>query len=349
MEKVKNKEKNYLLCLAIIFILCLNASTPAIAEQTCIAKNCPTKVTPSLNVIKEIQKPKPIEELKGTFNNKIDIVFTDIDGTMLPFDKKHPKTAIPPSVKKAVKELKKAQIPLIITTGRSLGEASEVAQGIGNANTYIITQQGTEIYDPKGKIIFQDSIDNNDVQKMLKEFELIRKLNKIDAGAIVFADGKAYGIEEVVRPYNWEKLVILKSFDELKDAKVCKLCFSVSDPKKLRILQAYMKQKFPKYQIVISADCYCDISSNIATKGSAVRKLTEMLGKDMKNVAILGDAENDITMFKEAKTNGGLAIAVGNAMQPVKENANYITSSVYENGFAKAIEEILKNNERLSN
>ena len=51
-------------------------------------------------------------------------------------------------------------------------------------------------------------------------------------------------------------------------------------------------------------------------------------------IATIGDSPNDVLMFKHS----GLSIAMGNASDEVKSQANVTTDSYNDEGFAKAIE-----------
>jgi hydroxymethylpyrimidine pyrophosphatase-like HAD family hydrolase len=55
-------------------------------------------------------------------------------------------------------------------------------------------------------------------------------------------------------------------------------------------------------------------------------------------IATIGDMQNDLAMFKKS----GLSIAMGNATDDVKKHASHVTASNEEEGFAGAIEFILK-------
>ena len=52
--------------------------------------------------------------------------------------------------------------------------------------------------------------------------------------------------------------------------------------------------------------------------------------------------QNDLAMFQQS----GLSIAMGNATDDVKKMATHVTTSNAEEGFARAIELILKSNAR---
>jgi hydroxymethylpyrimidine pyrophosphatase-like HAD family hydrolase len=62
--------------------------------------------------------------------------------------------------------------------------------------------------------------------------------------------------------------------------------------------------------------------------------LSKRLAVAPAEIAVLGDMENDLAMFRKA----GLSIAMGNASAEVKRQADCITASNADDGFAQAIE-----------
>lgn len=69
-------------------------------------------------------------------------------------------------------------------------------------------------------------------------------------------------------------------------------------------------------------------------KGTAVKKLLQLLKLDQSEVMAIGDSTNDIPLFQNAK----LKIAMGNATKAIKEQADFITNDVNNQGVTKAIE-----------
>ena len=57
----------------------------------------------------------------------------------------------------------------------------------------------------------------------------------------------------------------------------------------------------------------------------------------MNEVMAFGDAENDIQMLKRA----GVSVAMGNAMDEVKEIADIITDTNLNNGIGKIIDKMV--------
>lgn len=73
----------------------------------------------------------------------------------------------------------------------------------------------------------------------------------------------------------------------------------------------------------------------LVNKGSALRRLREMLGIAKSEVISVGDMTNDLPMFQES----GFSIAMGNAPYEVRRQASAVTRTVDEDGLAVAIEE----------
>ena len=83
------------------------------------------------------------------------------------------------------------------------------------------------------------------------------------------------------------------------------------------------------------------METNISNKCKAYtsleqsKKLAEILGVTIPETMAIGDAENDLSILKEA----GLSVAMGNAVPEVKEVCDVVTGDCEENGWAEAIYE----------
>ena len=79
---------------------------------------------------------------------------------------------------------------------------------------------------------------------------------------------------------------------------------------------------------------YLDISPINVSKGNALQILVQYLNINKQDILSIGDNLNDITMFR----NSNVKVAVSNAHELVKKEANYITYNSAENGgFAEVI------------
>lgn len=96
----------------------------------------------------------------------------------------------------------------------------------------------------------------------------------------------------------------------------------------LRELPLYMS--FPKEPCV-------EMSMNTADKGLALAALCGQLGIPLEQTMVIGDSDNDVPMFRAA----GLSVAVDNAADAVKAQANAVTLDCDHDGVGAAIEKFL--------
>ena len=90
-----------------------------------------------------------------------------------------------------------------------------------------------------------------------------------------------------------------------------------------------------KFTLVRTDKEYYEILPKGTNKGDGIRKLISMFPGIKKTIA-LGDNENDIPMFKAAD----VSVAVANATEVTKQNADYITVSNEEHAIARVISDI---------
>ena len=87
-------------------------------------------------------------------------------------------------------------------------------------------------------------------------------------------------------------------------------------------------------QVSRSQPVYLDVTAMQANKGAALATLAAYLGVPLERTAAMGDGGNDPAMFHRA----GWSIAMGQAEEAVKRQADLVTASNTEDGAAQAIE-----------
>ena len=78
---------------------------------------------------------------------------------------------------------------------------------------------------------------------------------------------------------------------------------------------------------------FTDITAKGADKGEGIKTLAKHLGLDIRYTMAFGDGGNDASMIKTA----GIGVAMGNAIEALKNVAHYTTSSVDDDGILKAL------------
>jgi len=82
---------------------------------------------------------------------------------------------------------------------------------------------------------------------------------------------------------------------------------------------------------------YLDVTHPEANKGQVVTSLSGLLSIPTANIATIGDMPNDVLMFRKS----GMSIAMGNASSDVQRQAQFVTTSNEEEGFANAVDKFI--------
>lgn len=261
----------------------------------------------------------------------IKMVATDIDGTILKWS-----FQFSPEVKKCIKELDESGIKLVLVTGRMHSSTTPVARELG-LHTPIVSYQGGLIKDESGKTLYQKDLRPDYAKKIIK---WARKNN---VHLNLYLDDKLY-VEhdnEIVKEYTDGRFIDYSvcSFDDLNIENVNKLlAIDLKDADKVTGWVEELSREFPDLYIVKSTPFFCEIGSKDAKKSSGVKFLADMWGIKQEEILTIGDQNNDIELLKA----GGIKVAMGNATEELKSYADYITDTVENDGFVKAIEKFVK-------
>ncbi len=242
----------------------------------------------------------------------IKLIALDMDGTLL--NNEH---EISPENQAAIKKAKDQGIHVVISTGRSLSTCKEIIEPLGES-AYLVTINGGEIYDQNFELIERNSFDPKDVRKL---WDLTQKHKAFFWSSTVqgrFNSEETF--EKEVEDYEWIKYGFNFEDEELRDTVLEEL--KVHD----------------SFEVTNSSPLNLEINPAGINKATALRKVSKWLNLTMDNVMAVGDSLNDIAMIHEA----GFGVAMGNAQDVIKEEADWVTGSNLEHGVAQAIERVLE-------
>lgn len=80
--------------------------------------------------------------------------------------------------------------------------------------------------------------------------------------------------------------------------------------------------------------CFCRVTAKGVDKGKGVKSVAKYCGFSISEVMAFGDGGNDTNMLKVA----GIGVAMGNAGNSLKKVADYVTTSVDDDGIKRALE-----------
>lgn len=295
-----------------------------------------------------IQKAKGIDRVAPKYKNKINIVFADIDGTLSAKNDEVSNNNI-----EAVKTLNKSNVPLILTTARCYDDTLPIIKSLGQNPEYTIVLQGGSIINKEGKPIEETPINRKSGEKLIdwynKEFK-----NDKNAHLIMYFNDMPYATDGIQFPWKSHKQIQkVNNFDELfnKNLKLQKaILYKVNTEKSdsEEIISKFNKSNITELKIDKSGSKMFEFQNRDVSKDKAIQHILDKLNIKTENTMVIGDSSNDIEMLEYIKKNNGLAIAMGNANNKVKQCANAITEDVNSDGFAIAINNLFQNEEGMS-
>jgi hypothetical protein len=128
--------------------------------------------------------------------------------------------------------------------------------------------------------------------------------------------------------------VVISDFHEVPLHRVAKIVGVSEDFEGLAACEQSIQAEF---QDTVSATrsqkYYLDITHPTANKGEGIIMLSELLDIPTSQIVTIGDMENDVYMFRKS----GISIAMGNATPAVQAQAQFVTTTNEEEGFANAM------------
>jgi Cof subfamily protein (haloacid dehalogenase superfamily) len=265
---------------------------------------------------------------------RVALVVSDVDGTLLTKDK-----TLTDGAKGAVRRLHQAGIGFTITSSRPtigmrfLIEPLAITLPVGAFN-------GSCIVDPQLNVIEQHLIPAPAARRsldVLNEFGVDIWLFTSDLWLTRRPDGEYVPHEK--RAIRADPTIVADFAPYSSVA--CKIVGSSADAALLQRCEVAMQKALGAQATAVrSQSYYLDVTPPGCDKGTFVQAIAKRMGVSTDEVATIGDMQNDLAMFRKS----GISIAMGNATDDVKKLATHVTASNEEEGFAKAIDMILRNN-----
>lgn len=262
------------------------------------------------------------------------LIAVDMDGTVLKEDKTISEETI-----KAVKRAKEKGIKVVLATGRPIKGIERYLEELDliSEEDYAISYNGALVQNTKTKEIIGESFIHG---KDLKYLYNISKEIKVNFHAFSTTSCIAPKLSKYTEhEIEANKIdVELLDFNTIKDDEPIIKAMMVDEPEILEeAIKKLPKEVYEKYTVVRSAPYFLEFLNKHSNKGEGVKDLAKYLGIKLEEIICVGDAGNDIHMIRYA----GLGVAMGNAFEEVKKEADFITKTNEEHGVAHVIEKFI--------
>jgi Cof subfamily protein (haloacid dehalogenase superfamily) len=259
---------------------------------------------------------------------KTSLVLADVDGSLV-----NEQKILTGRAQSAVTALRRAGIRFAITSGRPpLGMAMlfdplELDTPIAGFNGGLFVKRDLTILEQKTVPldVARQAID------LIREHGLDAWVYRGNDWLVTKAD--APHVAREAWTVKFEPKIVADVAEKLD--QVAKIVGVSNDHDRVRRCEADAQAAFGQHATAArSQPYYLDITNKEANKGAVVEYLSSHLNVPADEIATIGDQPNDVLMFKRS----GFSIAMGNASDEVKSQADATTDSYNDEGFAKAME-----------
>lgn len=265
------------------------------------------------------------------------IIACDISGTLLDSNGK-----LNSELFEIIRILSDNNIDLVLCSGGARIRALELANYIG-ANKYVISSNGADVYDIREKNVIYDNPISSDIIEKLYFYadKYIFRIafnsdNNIYTNKLIYNADYEVLFNTVNREFiNSNKIVQVIVSGRNRDDFVLFL----EDINNIQDILVAIKNISSKERDVNDIKMsYSDIVRYDTSKGVALNKLSEYLNIDKKDIIAIGDGINDLSLFESA----GYRVAMGNAIQELKEESDLVIKSNNENGVCEYLKKLIK-------
>lgn len=267
----------------------------------------------------------------------IKLIAIDIDGTLL-----NSAGVLTDNVKNTLKKASQHGVKVVLATGRPLKGVEPLLKELDliGSNNYVITYNGSLVQTTDGTQVIKE------YGLSLETFKEVDALARDNAVCFYGADRDyLYTTQRDIGVYvahesNLVKMPIrVRTLEEVQhiQPRIQKMMFA-DDPQKIDAAIANLPKWFTeRYFTVKSTPFYLEILHKEANKGNALRALCQHLDIALEDVMAIGDNHNDMDMIVVA----GESVAMGNAVDALKQAAKHQTTTHNEDGVSVIVEKLV--------
>lgn len=278
------------------------------------------------------------------------LITIDLDGTLLASD-----GSISQENREAIIEAQQKGLQVAISSGRSMHDTKEILKKAG-LDCSIMTGNGAVVFHAGERIQYLP-IPLYVMTEIMTKMEEIGIYYEVytNEGVYIEENSKAFlanemeqiqnktgslNMEEANRivaiQHHQNGITYVPDFQliDYRTLEVYKLFVLSFDSEKRKKLQAYLRER-DDVSITTSGEQKIEIANWKASKGNALAFFAESMSVLLKDTVAMGDNLNDVSMFQVA----GTGIAMANAEEQLKEEADYVSKHHDEDGVAFGLRE----------
>lgn len=264
----------------------------------------------------------------------IRLLVLDIDGTIA-----DESNRIRDSVVQSIHSAQRRGVAVAIATGRRYQPSLRACESIGSTLP-LICYEGAVIREPDtGLVLRHWPLEPRVAVQMLDHAEQLSRSGRVSVHFYIQDDLYVSNLNEASIRYlegsNVEPIV-LGDLRQMVNRAITKVIALSDDEQVIARLSNTLKDSHSRTQVKqYKSITFLEAFHPAVSKGLAVSYLAEeIMGLRRENVMAVGDDFTDIEMLQYA----GIGVAMGHAPAAVKASADWVTTTIEEDGVAKAVE-----------
>ncbi len=270
----------------------------------------------------------PLTIFDNDYKENIKLIAMDFDDTLLNDEKKVMKRT-----KEILFECKKNGYKIVGVTARTLKSAEDVVPF--ELFDYLILNNGAYLYDIKKQIgTYISFISRKDIMNIINLIDDVSSQIDLVSGTIYY----------IYKNKKNTSLLFIKDIDHISEIKepVARMNVFLKDENEVDYYSKLINDKCQQVNCFVMRSSSSSKWLVVNPKGINKSVTLENLGKDINiqldEMMFFGDGLNDLEVMESV----GYGIAMGNALDEIKEKANEITLSNNEDGIGVFLKRILK-------
>lgn len=248
-------------------------------------------------------------------------IFLDVDGTLISFTSHR----VPQSAIDALCEMHRAGVRIIIATGRTHTDLADLEAIPYDA---VVALNGAECVLRDGTPIVRRPISLSDFHRIRRFAHDYDFPVAVETPNGILVDRVTPIVVELSQLTNHPIPPIVDIEREFIETNCCQVCIYCSEE-----VEAEMMRQLPGLTVSRWNPCFADVNIAGVDKSVGISDIAQYYGFDTRATMAIGDGGNDIPMLKAA----GIGVAMGNASPRVKDSADYVTTSVDDDGIRHAL------------
>ena len=250
----------------------------------------------------------------------METIFFDLDGTIY----SHSQKKIPESTIETLQKLRESGRRLVIATGRSIMETRRLLEDSFPFDGYI-TLNGQLILDQNYEVLAENAIHPEDMAYLKEQFQTNSTLLTFVEKDRTYVNYVDDCIENVLR----ELSSSVPDIAEYKGDPVYQVMLYGGEQKLDEVMEHLKHCKATSWHPMAF-----DIIPANGGKVQGIQKYMSLYEISVSEIMAVGDGENDLDMLAFAN----VGVAMGNAIDTVRQAADYVTDDIDHDGVKKAME-----------